>query len=131
MAKKEKKQKTEFSKALLIWETVLIVFITVAFLALVYFCIRFDYSGDLTWLSIIYGCPWAAYAVSQACYYKKAEKENTKGGIKYDSVVRAAREVLEPETIEKIKEVVRRFEEEESEEVIGDEEIVEDEEAMG
>lgn len=127
MAKKEKKQKQEFSKALLIWETFLIVFITIAFLALVYFCIRYDYSGDLTWLSIIYGCPWAAYAVSQACYYKKAEKENTKGGIKYDAVVRAAEQVLEPEMIEKIKQLVDRFEEEEVEE----EEIIDDEEAVG
>lgn len=131
MAKKEKKQKQEFSKALLIWETFLIVFITIAFLALVYFCIRFDYSGDLTWLSIIYGCPWAAYAVSQACYYKKAEKENTKGGIKYESMIRAAEQVLEPEMIEKIKNLVHQFEEEDAEETIEDEEIIDDEEAVG
>jgi hypothetical protein len=32
-------------------------------------------------------CPWAAYGASQAFYYKKAEKENTKGGIKYDTVM--------------------------------------------
>jgi hypothetical protein len=25
--------------------------------------------------------------VSQACYYRKAEKENTKGGIKYDTTM--------------------------------------------
>ena len=33
-------------------------------------------------------CPWGAYAVSQAAYYKKAEKENTKGGIKYESIMK-------------------------------------------
>jgi hypothetical protein len=32
-------------------------------------------------------CPWTAYGVSQACYYKKAEKENTKNGIKYESLM--------------------------------------------
>lgn len=31
--------------------------------------------------------PWTAYGVSQACYYRKSEKENTIGGIKYDSVM--------------------------------------------
>ena len=31
--------------------------------------------------------PWAAYGVSQACYYKKAEKENTKGGIIFEKAM--------------------------------------------
>ena len=31
------------------------------------------------------GCPWAAYAITQNAYYKKAMQENTKGGIVYDS----------------------------------------------
>ena len=115
MNKKEKK-KIEFSKTLLIWETILIWFITLAYLVLIYFCIRNDYTGELTWLSVIYGFPWAAYGVSQACYYKKAEKENTKGGIKYDSVMRAAETVLDSATIEKIKTLVERFEQEYQEE---------------
>ena len=100
MKKESKKQ--EFSKSLLLWETIIIWFITIVLFIMVYFCVVKDYSGDLTWLSVIYGCPWAAYAVSQACYYKKAEKENTKGGIKYDSVMKAAEQVLSPEMIEKI-----------------------------
>ena len=33
-------------------------------------------------------CPWGAYAISQQAYYKKAEKENTKGGIKYESIIK-------------------------------------------
>lgn len=39
------------------------------------------------------GFPWAAYGVSQACYYRKAEKENTKGGIKYDTVMNEYAEI--------------------------------------
>jgi hypothetical protein len=31
--------------------------------------------------------PWTAYGVSQHAYYKKAEKENTKDGIKYEAVM--------------------------------------------
>ena len=33
------------------------------------------------------GFPWAAYGVSQACYYRKAGLENVKGGIKYDATM--------------------------------------------
>ena len=33
------------------------------------------------------GFPWTAYGVSQACYYRKAEKENTRGGVKYDTIM--------------------------------------------
>jgi hypothetical protein len=33
------------------------------------------------------GFPWTAYGVSQAFYYRKSTKENTAGGIKYDSVM--------------------------------------------
>ena len=112
MAKKQ--NKSEFSKSLLVWETILIWVVTLSFIALAYICIMNQYIGELAWLGAIYAFPWAAYGVSQACYYKKAEKENTKGGIKYDSVVRAAQSVLEPETIEKIKGLVQKFEKEES-----------------
>lgn len=106
-------KKTEFSKTLLIWETALIWVVTLAFIVLAYICIINQYIGELAWLGAIYAFPWAAYGVSQACYYKKAEKENTKGGIKYEAVVRAAQSVLEPETIEKIKSLVQKFEKEE------------------
>ena len=87
MAKKTKKDKQEFSKTLLVQETILIWFITLAFIGIVIFCIINQYIGELSWLATIYAFPWAAYAVSQACYYNKAAKENTKGGIKFESVI--------------------------------------------
>ena len=31
--------------------------------------------------------PWSAYGVSQTFYYKKSMAENTRGGIKYETVV--------------------------------------------
>ena len=108
MFKKKDKKSQEFSKTLLVWETILIWIITFSFIGLVYLCIKNSYFGDLTWLSIIYGCPWAAYGVSQACYYKKAEKENTKGGIKYDSVMKAAETVLDAETLKKNSRIGKR-----------------------
>ena len=86
---KKDKNKIEFSKKLLIQESILIWVITIAFILLAYVCIINQYFGELPWLAAIVSCPWAAYGVSQACYYKKAEKENTKGGIKYDSVMKS------------------------------------------
>lgn len=82
-----KKNKTEFSKGLLIQESVLVWVITLAFLVLAYICIMNDYIGELPWLTAIVAFPWTAYGVSAACYYKKSQKENTQGGIKYESVM--------------------------------------------
>lgn len=84
-----KKKKSEFSKFLLIQESVLIWIITLAFIGLAFFCVVNQYFGELSWLTAMVGLPWTAYGVSQACYYKKAEKENTKGGIKYDTTMYA------------------------------------------
>lgn len=41
----------------------------------------------MPWLTSLIGFPWAAYGVSQACYYKKASKENTSGGMAYESMM--------------------------------------------
>lgn len=84
-----KKKKSEFSKFLLIQESVLIWIITLAFIGLAFFCVVNQYFGELPWLTAMVGLPWTAYGVSQACYYKKAERENTKGGIKYDTTMYA------------------------------------------
>lgn len=84
----KKKNKLEFSKKLLIQESALIWIITIAFIILAFICISNQYFGELPWITAMAACPWGAYGVSQGFYYKKAEKENTKGGIKYESVMR-------------------------------------------
>ena len=85
--KKKEKKKTEFSKQLLIQESILIWINTISMLILAYFCVKSQYFGELPWLAVMAGLPWAAYGVSQACYYDKAKSENTAGGIKYDTVM--------------------------------------------
>ena len=84
MAKKNKKQKVSFSKGLLIQESILIWIITIAFLVLAFICVFKEFFGELPWLTAIVGFPWSAYGISQAYYYKKSMKENTKDGIVYD-----------------------------------------------
>lgn len=88
MAKKTKKNKDlEFSKKLLLQESLLIWIVTIAFIILAFVCIANQYFGELPWLVAMATAPWGAYAVGQGFYYRKAEKENTKGGIKYDTVM--------------------------------------------
>lgn len=85
MAKKT--NKTEFSKRLLLQESILIWIITLAFIVLAFICVFNQYFGELPWLAAMCGFPWTAYGISQGFYYKKAEKENTKGGIKYETII--------------------------------------------
>lgn len=82
------KKKNSFSKVLLIQESILIWIMTIAFIGLAYICIVNQYFGELPWLAAMVGFPWTAYGVSQACYYKKSEKENTQGGIVYDAAMK-------------------------------------------
>lgn len=81
------KKKLEFSKSLLVQESVLIWIMTISFIILAFYCIGLGFTGSLPWLAAMVGCPWAAYAVSQAYYYKKATIENQVGGLKYEATL--------------------------------------------
>ena len=80
-------EKTEFSKGLLIQESALIWIHSLGMLVLAYLCVLRGYFGELPWLAAMAGFPWAAYAISQREYYKKAQAENTKDGIKFETVM--------------------------------------------
>lgn len=85
-------KKKTFSKVLLIQESVLIWFLTLAFVALAFLCVIKGYTGSLPWLGITLTGAWTAYGVSQAMYYNKSKAENTKGGIVYDTAVNLNRD---------------------------------------
>lgn len=82
-----RKKRKEFSKTLLVQESALIWIMSLAFLALAFYCIHNQYLGSLPWLAAMVGFPWTAYGASQVYYYKKSWAENTQGGIKYQSLV--------------------------------------------
>lgn len=94
---KQKSKNSEFSKFLIKQESALIWIISLAFIVLAFFCVKNSYFGELPWLTAMVGLPWTAYAVSQAFYYRKAQKENTKDGIKYDSVMAELEQELSQE----------------------------------
>ena len=83
----KKNQKMEFSKKLIFQESLLIWIITLAFIVLAFVCVINQFFGELPWLAAMCAFPWTAYGASQAFYFKKPEKENTKGGLKYDSIM--------------------------------------------
>ena len=84
--KTTRKKGLEFSKILLIQESALVWITTLAFIVLAYLSVTEQYLRDLPWLTALVSALWVAYGVSQAFYYNKAKKENTKGGVKYLSV---------------------------------------------
>ena len=85
--KRNKKPKREFSKTLLIQESVLIWITTLLFVGLAFYCVYLGYVGSLPWLTAMVSLPWTAYGVSQVYYYKKSMAENTKDGVKFESVM--------------------------------------------
>lgn len=60
---------------------------TICFIGLAALCIIKNYVGSLPWLTAMVSLPWTAYGVSQCFYYNKSKAENTKDGIKYDTVM--------------------------------------------
>ena len=84
---KHEDKKQEFSKTLLIQESLLIWIHTIAMLVLAYICVFRGYFAELPWLTAMASLPWGAYAISQHAYYKKAQAENTEGGIIFESAM--------------------------------------------
>lgn len=87
------KKKKEFSKTLLIQESVLVWTTTLICLFLGGYCIYRGFTGALPWISSIIVSAYAAYGVSQMMYYKKSQAENTAGGIKYEAVLEEVKKV--------------------------------------
>ena len=80
------KNNKEFSKILLLQESVLIWIISISFIILAFFCVMQGFTASLPWLAAMVSFPWGAYAVSQAYYYNKSKAENTEGGVIYEKM---------------------------------------------
>ena len=60
--------------------------VTVGSMLLAFYCVYKNYLGALPWVAAMVGLPWAAYGVSQACYYSKSKAEKTQGGVVYEQI---------------------------------------------
>lgn len=80
----QNEEKLSFSKTLLVQESLLIWIHTISMIVLAYICVFKGYYAELPWLTAMVALPWTAYAVSQHAYYRKAQAENTEGGIVFE-----------------------------------------------
>ncbi len=87
MAEKKEKRK-EFSKKIMEMEMRLLWINTLGVLGLAYYCVHNSFDAAFLWLSAMVSLPWAAWGVSKTGYTMKSVKENTSGGIVYESAMR-------------------------------------------
>ncbi len=66
----------EFSKLIIVFETVIVTGLTLVILALAYMSICRGYGGSLPYLTALVAPAWGCYAFSAKHYYSKAGKEN-------------------------------------------------------
>jgi hypothetical protein len=79
MGKREKPRKGfEFSKLILLFETVLVGYVSHRVLGFVGEAIRTGFDGSLPYLTTFITAVWAAYGASVSFYQNKSGKENVK-----------------------------------------------------
>lgn len=70
--------KMEFSKVILLFETVLVGYVSHRVLNFVEMAISANYTGSLPYLTTFISAVWAAYGASVSFYQNKSAKENVK-----------------------------------------------------
>lgn len=83
------KQK-EYSKKILNQELALLWVNTIGMMALAFFCVVRKFDAAFPWLTAMVGLPWTAWGVSKTGYTMKSTKQNTAGGITYETAMLAA-----------------------------------------
>ena len=78
------KTKLEFSKKLIMDIRVLLWIVTLAGIALAFYCIHLGYLGTLPWISALVGLPWSAHGVVCSFYLNMAKSDHSQGGITYE-----------------------------------------------
>ena len=84
VSRKTTKKKMQFSKKIFIGVSAMTIAVTVYTLVIVW------RTGDTSALMYLIPAVFAELATATGFYYRKAEKENTKGGITYDAAMRDA-----------------------------------------
>lgn len=80
-------KKKEFSKSIMAMEMALLWVNTAGVLGLAFYCVYKCFDAAFPWLTAMVTLPWAAWGVSKTGYTMKSMKENTRGGIVYDSAI--------------------------------------------
>lgn len=65
----------QFSKLLIIFETLIVAYLTYEGVSMAKMCILNSFSGSLPWVATMVTSAWAAYGVSCSFYYNKSRNE--------------------------------------------------------
>lgn len=65
----------QFSKLLILFETIIVAYLTYKGVYLAELCIINQYTGSLPWIATMLVSAWGAYGVSVAFYYNKSKAE--------------------------------------------------------
>lgn len=76
MSSTSKPKKFEFSKLILLLETIIVCFLTYWVMYYVGLSIQMEFDGSFPYLTTMVSCAYAAYGTSVAFYYNKAKLEN-------------------------------------------------------
>ena len=77
----------EFTQFLILSDNAILWYMCVAYTALAAYSIYKNFAGSLPWLTGGLGLAFAAWATIQSFLIKKAERQNTAGGITYDTAM--------------------------------------------
>ena len=77
----------EFTQFMILSDNAILWYICIAYTALAAYSIYKNFTGSLPWLTGGLGLAFAAWATIQSFLIKKAEKQNTVGGITYDTAM--------------------------------------------
>lgn len=77
----------EFTQFMIISDNAILWYMCVAYTGLAAYSIYKNYAGSLPWLTGGLGLAFAAWATIQSFLIKKSEKQNTVGGITYDTAM--------------------------------------------
>lgn len=77
----------EFTQFMILSDNAILWYMCVAYTALAAYSIYKNFTGSLPWLTGGLGLAFAAWATIQSFLIKKSERQNTAGGITYDTVM--------------------------------------------
>lgn len=83
-----RKQAKEFTQYMIVSDNAILWFISISYVVLAGYSIYKNYTGALPWLTSGQALAFGGWATVQCFLIKKSEKQNTKGGITYDTAMR-------------------------------------------
>ena len=91
----------EFTQFMILSDNAILWYMCIAYTVLAAYSVYKNFSGSLPWLTGGLGLAFAAWATIQSFLIKKSERQNTAGGITYDTAMaNAKKETVEKQTTE-------------------------------